>query len=164
MLLLDEPLSALDLEIRRQLQAELKDIHRRLGLTFIYVTHDQEEAMSMSDRVLVMRQGRNVQAGAPVEIYRQPRSAFVARCLGMSNVLTVTVAAAEDGWLQLDAGDLRFRARQSAGPLTVGQSAGMVIRPDSFELSPLGPRSRRLPIRGPGGAMGPHGGRHRRRD
>jgi ABC-type Fe3+/spermidine/putrescine transport system ATPase subunit len=138
-LLLDEPLSALDLEIRRQLQAELKDIHRRLGLTFIYVTHDQEEAMSMSDRVLVMRQGRIVQAGSPVEIYRRPRSAFVARFLGMANVLAVTVAAAEKGWLQLDAGDLRFRARQPAAPLAMGQSAAMVIRPDSFELSPLGP-------------------------
>jgi ABC-type Fe3+/spermidine/putrescine transport system ATPase subunit len=138
-LLLDEPLSALDLEIRRQLQAELKDIHRRLGLTFIYVTHDQEEAMSMSDRVLVMRQGRIVQAGSPVEIYRRPRSAFVARFLGMANVLAVTVAAAEKGWLQLDAGDLRFRARQPAAPLATGQSAAMVIRPDSFELSPLGP-------------------------
>jgi ABC-type Fe3+/spermidine/putrescine transport system ATPase subunit len=138
-LLLDEPLSALDLEIRRQLQAELKDIHRRLGLTFIYVTHDQEEAMSMSDRVLVMRAGRIVQAGSPVEIYRQPRSAFVARFLGMSNVLPVTVAAAEDGWLQLDAGDLRFRARQPAPPLAAGQDAAMVIRPDSFELGPAAP-------------------------
>jgi len=138
-LLLDEPLSALDLEIRRQLQAELKDIHRRLGLTFVYVTHDQEEAMSMSDRVLVMRQGRIVQAGSPVEIYRQPRSAFVARFLGMSNVLTVTVSAAEDGWLLLDAGDLRFRARQPATPLDAGQHAAMVIRPDSFELRALGP-------------------------
>ena len=138
-LLLDEPLSALDLEIRRQLQAELKDIHRRLGLTFVYVTHDQEEAMSMSDRVLVMRQGRIVQAGSPVDIYRRPRSAFVARFLGMSNVLSVTVAAAEDGWLQLDADDLRFRARQPADPLAAGQRTAMVIRPDSFELTPLGP-------------------------
>ena len=138
-LLLDEPLSALDLEIRRQLQAELKDIHRRLGLTFIYVTHDQEEAMSMSDRVLVMRQGRIVQAGSPVNIYRRPQSAFVARFLGMSNVLTVTVSAAEDGWLQLSAGDLRFRARQPAEPLVAGQSVAMVIRPDSFGLTPIGP-------------------------
>jgi ABC-type Fe3+/spermidine/putrescine transport system ATPase subunit len=136
-LLLDEPLSALDLEVRRQLQAELKDIHRRLGLTFVYVTHDQEEAMSMSDRVLVMSQGRIVQAGSPVEIYRRPRSAFVARFLGMANVLDVTVSAAEEGWLQLDAGDLRFRARQPANPLSTGQSAAMVIRPDSFELGPL---------------------------
>jgi ABC-type Fe3+/spermidine/putrescine transport system ATPase subunit len=134
-LLLDEPLSALDLEIRRQLQAELKDIHRRLGLTFIYVTHDQEEAMSMSDRVVVMRDGRIEQAGSPVEIYRHPRSPFVARFLGMSNVFEATVTSAADGQLQLDTGTLALRAPASAPLPAVGGRVTVVIRPDSFEIS-----------------------------
>jgi spermidine/putrescine transport system ATP-binding protein len=133
-LLLDEPLSALDLEIRRQLQAELKDIHRRLGLTFVYVTHDQEEAMSMADRVVVMNEGRIEQVGSPVEIYRQPRSPFVARFLGMSNVVEATVASAADGWVQLDGTGLPIRAPVPPQPLAVGECVTAVIRPDSFEI------------------------------
>lgn len=134
-LLLDEPLSALDLEIRRQLQAELKEIHRRLGLTFVYVTHDQEEAMSMSDRVVVMCEGRIEQVGSPVEIYRQPRSPFVARFLGMSNVVETTVTAAADGWLQLGGTGLPLRAPTPARAPAAGQRVTAVIRPDSFEIS-----------------------------
>jgi spermidine/putrescine transport system ATP-binding protein len=133
-LLLDEPLSALDLEIRRQLQAELKDIHRRLGLTFVYVTHDQEEAMSMSDRVVVMREGHIEQVGSPVEIYRRPRSPFVARFLGMSNVFVATVAAVGDGWVELDGTGLPLRAPAPAPPPAAGQGVTAVIRPDSFEV------------------------------
>ncbi len=86
-LLLDEPLGALDRQLRASLQDELKALHRRLGTTFICVTHDQEEAMSMSDRVVVMRAGRIVQTGAPAEIYRRPVSRFVANFLGESNIL-----------------------------------------------------------------------------
>jgi len=136
-LLLDEPLSALDLEIRRQLQAELKDIHRRLGLTFVYVTHDQEEAMSMSDRVVVMSDGRIEQAGSPVEIYRHPRSPFVARFLGMSNVFEATVIAVADDWLELDGGSLALRARAPAPLPAAGGEVTVVIRPDSFDVAPL---------------------------
>lgn len=137
-LLLDEPLSALDLEIRRQLQAELKDIHRRLGLTFVFVTHDQEEAMSMSDRVVVMCEGHIEQVGSPVEIYRRPRSPFVARFLGMSNVVEATVAAADGGWVDLDGTGLPLRAPAPApptAPAVAGQRVTAVIRPDSFEVS-----------------------------
>ncbi|MFZ5673608.1 MAG: ABC transporter ATP-binding protein [Pseudomonadota bacterium] len=86
-LLLDEPLGALDRQLRASLQEELKVLHQRLGTTFICVTHDQEEAMSMSDRVVVMRAGRIVQTGAPAEIYRRPVSRFVANFLGESNIL-----------------------------------------------------------------------------
>jgi ABC-type Fe3+/spermidine/putrescine transport system ATPase subunit len=136
-LLLDEPLSALDLEIRRQLQAELKDIHRRLGLTFVYVTHDQEEAMSMSDRVVVMSDGRIEQAGSPVEIYRHPRSPFVARFLGMSNVFEATVVAVADGWLELDGGSLALRAPARAPLPAAGGRVTVVIRPDSFDVALL---------------------------
>ena len=104
-LLLDEPLSALDLAIRRQLQGELKDIHRRLGLTFLYVTHDQDEALSMSDRVVVMRDGKIQQVGTPVEIYRNPCSPFVARFLGLSNVVAGVVSdVSADGIVLEDAG------------------------------------------------------------
>jgi spermidine/putrescine transport system ATP-binding protein len=136
-LLLDEPLSALDLEIRRQLQAELKDIHRRLGLTFVYVTHDQEEAMSMSDRVVVMSEGRIEQIGTPVEIYRQPRSPFVARFLGMSNVVEATVTAAAGGWVELEGAGLPLRAPAPAPVPLAGQRVTAVIRPDSFEIGRL---------------------------
>jgi spermidine/putrescine transport system ATP-binding protein len=136
-LLLDEPLSALDLEIRRQLQAELKDIHRRLGLTFIYVTHDQEEAMSMSDRVVVMREGRIVQVGSPVEIYRRPSSPFVARFLGMSNVVDTVVAEVADGWLTLHGAGMPLRAPMPAPPAAPGQRVTAVIRPDSFDIRRL---------------------------
>jgi spermidine/putrescine transport system ATP-binding protein len=136
-LLLDEPLSALDLEIRRQLQAELKDIHRRLGLTFVYVTHDQEEAMSMSDRVVVMREGRMEQVGSPVEIYRRPVSPFVARFLGMANVVEATVAATADGWLELGGAGLPLRAPAPADVPSPGRRITAVIRPDSFEIGRL---------------------------
>jgi spermidine/putrescine transport system ATP-binding protein len=140
-LLLDEPLSALDLEIRRQLQAELKEIHRRLGLTFVYVTHDQEEAMSMSDRVVVMQDGRIEQVGSPVEIYRQPRSPFVARFLGMSNVVEATVTAAAGGWLELAGAGLPLRVPADGLVPSAGQRVTAVIRPDSFEITRLAERS-----------------------
>src|SRR5919109_762365 len=96
-LLFDEPLSALDLQIRRELQVELKDIHRELQGTFVYVTHDQEEAMTMSDRVVVMRGGEIVQVGNPIELYREPVSLFVASFVGSPNVWPGTVAAVENG-------------------------------------------------------------------
>jgi spermidine/putrescine transport system ATP-binding protein len=84
-LLLDEPLGALDLKLRKQMQLELKHIQTEVGITFIYVTHDQEEAMTMSDRIAVMREGRIEQLGAPEELYEQPRTSFVAGFLGISN-------------------------------------------------------------------------------
>jgi ABC-type Fe3+/spermidine/putrescine transport system ATPase subunit len=101
----------------------------------VYVTHDQEEAMSMSDRVVVMSDGRIEQVGSPVEIYRQPRSPFVARFLGMSNVVEATVTAAADGWLQLGGAGLPIRAPVPARAPSAGQHVTVVIRPDSFEIS-----------------------------
>ncbi|MCV2871995.1 ABC transporter ATP-binding protein [Defluviimonas sp. WL0050] len=87
-LLLDEPLGALDKKLRIEVQAQLKDIHRRVGTTFIYVTHDQEEALSMSDRIVIMQQGRIEQVGTPEELYQKPRTRFAASFLGKSNFLT----------------------------------------------------------------------------
>jgi ABC-type Fe3+/spermidine/putrescine transport system ATPase subunit len=86
-LLLDEPLGALDAKLRVEVQAQLKDIHRRVGTTFIYVTHDQDEALSMSDRVVIMQRGRIEQVGTPEELYQRPRTAFAASFLGKSNFL-----------------------------------------------------------------------------
>jgi putative spermidine/putrescine transport system ATP-binding protein len=93
-LLLDEPLGALDLKLREEMQGELKGLHRRLGLTFVFVTHDQGEALSMADRVAVFNEGRLVQVGAPDEIYERPRSRFVADFVGGSNVIEPGTTAA----------------------------------------------------------------------
>ncbi|MCI8565566.1 MAG: ABC transporter ATP-binding protein [Lachnospiraceae bacterium] len=88
-LLLDEPLGALDLQLRRQMQTELKRLQKRLGITFIYITHDQEEALNMSDRIAVMREGRFVQIGSAQEIYDRPRTSYVARFVGNANIIRV---------------------------------------------------------------------------
>ena len=94
-LLLDEPLGALDLKLRKQMQLELKRIQHEVGLTFIHVTHDQEEAMTMADQIVVMNSGRIEQAGTPEELYEHPTTAFVAGFLGVSNLLNATVTGAE---------------------------------------------------------------------
>ena len=94
-LLLDEPLGALDLQLRRQMQLELKALQKQLGITFIYITHDQEEALNMSDRIAVMKDGRFEQLGTPAEVYDSPRTSYVARFVGTANVLTGTVEAVE---------------------------------------------------------------------
>lgn len=86
-LLLDEPLGALDLKLRKEMQRELKEMQQRLGITFIYVTHDQEEALTMSDTIAIMDQGRIQQIGSPVDIYNEPKNAFVAKFIGESNIL-----------------------------------------------------------------------------
>ena len=91
MLLLDEPLGALDLQLRRQMQHELKRLQKKLGITFIYITHDQEEAINMSDTIVVMRDGRFEQIGSPSEIYDHPKTSYVASFVGSANVLKGTV-------------------------------------------------------------------------
>ena len=92
-LLLDEPLAALDLKLRQQMQIELKRIQREVGITFIFVTHDQNEALTMSDRLVVMNAGRIEQLGSPREVYERPRTRFVAGFIGTSNLITGTVRA-----------------------------------------------------------------------
>ena len=99
--LFDEPLGSLDAGMRRSMQAELRQIHARLGKTFVFVTHDQEEALSMSDRIGVMRAGRLLQYGSPEDVYERPQSRFVAQFLGRSNFLAATVQRAEPGAAQL---------------------------------------------------------------
>ena len=136
-LLFDEPLSALDLQIRRELQVELKDIHRELEGTFVYVTHDQEEAMSMSDRVVVMRLGEIEQAGTPIELYRHPTSLFVASFVGISNVLPVTVVGDTDRHVVVDLEGRKVRASSTSG-LAAGVRAYLVLRAEALSLSELG--------------------------
>ncbi|WP_347037840.1 ABC transporter ATP-binding protein [Glutamicibacter halophytocola] len=101
-LLLDEPLGALDMKLRRQMQLELKKIQTEVGLTFIHVTHDQEEAMTMADVVAVMNGGRIEQMGAPRDLYELPRTAFVANFLGKSNLMRGMVTGQENGMLSVD--------------------------------------------------------------
>jgi ABC-type Fe3+/spermidine/putrescine transport system ATPase subunit len=125
-LLLDEPLGALDLKLRQRLQVELSQIHREVGTTFVYVTHDQEEAMSMADRIAVMNLGVIEQLGTPYEIYRRPRSRFVADFIGDANFLDVTV----DGDAAVLADGTRVRCAETSrrGPAT------LMIRPESLRL------------------------------
>jgi spermidine/putrescine transport system ATP-binding protein len=134
-LLFDEPLSALDLKIRRELQVELKDIHRELKGTFVYVTHDQEEAMSMSDRVVVMRLGEIEQVGAPVNLYREPASLFVASFVGSSNVIRVMVMSAGDGEVAVELGGTVVRAAAAPG-VRPGTEASLVLRAEAISLEP----------------------------
>src|SRR5204862_7543900 len=101
-LLLDEPLGALDKSLREQMQVELKRIHREVGVTMVYVTHDQTEAMTMSDRIAVFDRGKLEQVAPPLEVYHRPRTRFVGEFIGDSNFFTGTIDAAEPGRVELD--------------------------------------------------------------
>jgi spermidine/putrescine transport system ATP-binding protein len=113
-LLLDEPLGALDLQLRQQMQMELKRLQREVGTTFVYVTHDQNEAMTMSDRIAVMNRGRVEQIGAPREIYDGPASRFVAGFIGHANILPVVIRGMHDGLAEVGLGALSFPVRTAA--------------------------------------------------
>jgi ABC-type Fe3+/spermidine/putrescine transport system ATPase subunit len=133
-LLLDEPLSALDLQIRRQLQVELKDIHRELGSTFVFVTHDQEEAMTMSDRIVLMNEGRIEQAGPPADLYWQPASVFVASFVGVSNLWRGRVAETREDGVTVDIGDAAIPVESGQG-LEPEQEVDVLLRPESIALA-----------------------------
>ena len=130
-LLLDEPLSALDAKVRVQLREEIRRIQSRLGITTIYVTHDQEEALSISDRVAVLSQGRIEQIGAPAEIYGSPATPFVAEFVGTMNRLEATVADAEAG--EVDYGGTRVAVDAVRGR-TAGERVLVLVRPETVEL------------------------------
>ncbi|HET7263902.1 MAG TPA: ABC transporter ATP-binding protein [bacterium] len=136
-LLLDEPLSALDKKLRDQIRIELKHIHERLKITFIYVTHDQEEALIMSDRVAVMNGGRIAQLGAPRDLYDDPADAFVAQFIGETNLLRGVVDGISGGLLVVrHAGGATFRAAQGTTDARAGRSLLMSIRPEHLRLRP----------------------------
>jgi spermidine/putrescine transport system ATP-binding protein len=133
-LLLDEPLGALDLKLRKQLQVELKRIQREVGITFVYVTHDQEEALTMSDRIAVMNRGVIEQVEGPEEVYERPRTTFVAGFIGVSNLMPgeVVSATGDEAELRLDSG---VTVSTDARGATTGERAHAVVRPEKLELS-----------------------------
>ena len=135
-LLLDEPLGALDAKLRKRLQIELKALQEEVGITFIYVTHDQEEALTMSDRIAVMSQGRVEQVGPPKEIYEEPATAYVADFLGVSNLMEATAAGPGEGGCRVKLGDFDLIAGRGDADTT--GSAKITIRPERVDLQAQG--------------------------
>jgi putative spermidine/putrescine transport system ATP-binding protein len=136
-LLLDEPLGALDKKLRGEVQAELKAIHRKVGTTFIYVTHDQEEALSMSDRVVIMNHGEVVQVGVPAELYERPATVFAADFLGKSNFLRATVVEARTSDMTCAIAGHRFRQSAPSHRLATGTAVTLALRPEKITVSEL---------------------------
>lgn len=134
MLLLDEPLGALDPQLRRQMQAELKKLQKQLGITFLYVTHDQEEAINMSDRIVVMRDGRLEQIGTPSEIYDFPKTSYVAQFVGNANLIHGMVKSCRDGIAEVETTAGTVPVRSGPG-LLPGRKATMAIRSENISLS-----------------------------
>jgi len=138
LLLLDESLSALDKKLRVQMQLELRQIQKEVGVTAIFVTHDHEEALTMSDRVAVMRNGRIVQFDTPTSVYRAPADSFVAESLGEANFLHGVVESRfKDGFV-LDLGDGRSLKVRSDNPVPLGATCTVAIRPEDIDLAPGG--------------------------
>jgi spermidine/putrescine transport system ATP-binding protein len=133
-LLLDEPMSALDLKLRQQMQLELRAIQRRLEATFVFVTHDQTEALVMSDRIAIMNRGRIVQVGTPQDIYRRPANVFVSDFIGQTNLLRGTVQSVRDGIATLDVVGTRLTVATVTG-VSVGARAALSIRPEAVRVS-----------------------------
>lgn len=133
-LLLDEPLSALDYKLRRQMQLELKRLQRELGITFIFVTHDQEEALSMSDRVVVLHHGEVQQLGTPREIYERPANLFAARFVGETNLFPGKVLELQDDHIIVDIRGLRRRLRRPGFELAAGDAVHVLLRPEDIRV------------------------------
>jgi spermidine/putrescine transport system ATP-binding protein len=133
-LLLDEPLGALDLKLRKGLQVELKRIQREVGITFIYVTHDQEEALTMSDRIAVMNRGKVEQVDAPEDVYERPATTFVAGFIGVSNLMPAVVEQSQAGRtrVRLDAG---VEIEATGNGLVTGERCHAVVRPEKLEIA-----------------------------
>jgi spermidine/putrescine transport system ATP-binding protein len=145
-LLLDEPLGALDAKLRRALQVELKALQERVGVTFLYVTHDQEEALTMSDRLAVMSTGHIAQLGTPREVYEEPADAYVADFLGVSNLMEATVirSGTDSSPCQLQIGEFHLEAE--CGVLSATGAVKLAIRPERVQLKPYDePGQNRVP-------------------
>jgi len=135
-LLLDEPLGALDLKLRKGLQVQLKQIQRDVGITFLYVTHDQEEALTMSDRIAVMNHGRIEQVADPEEVYAKPATSFVAGFIGVSNLMPgVVKSSGTNGEVQLDSG---VAVRTDVNGFVAGDRFNAVVRPEKLSITPEG--------------------------
>jgi spermidine/putrescine transport system ATP-binding protein len=136
-LLLDEPLGALDLKLRRAMQIELRQLNQSVGITFIYVTHDQEEALTMSDRIAVMSGGRILQLGSARDIYETPTTRFVADFIGESNFLDGSVIGWSEGYAAIDlpgAGTIHARSKE---PIATGTRASAALRPERISIEPM---------------------------
>ena len=140
-LLLDEPLGALDAKLRKALQIELKSLQQEVGITFLYVTHDQEEALTMSDRLAVMNAGHIEQVGAPQDVYEDPETLYVADFLGVSNLMQARIVSAGTSACRVALDGYELETRGTDGDVT--GDAKIVIRPERIELeehgSPSGP-------------------------
>jgi spermidine/putrescine transport system ATP-binding protein len=132
-LLLDEPLGALDLKLRRQMQLELKRIQTEVGITFVHVTHDQEEAMTMADTIAVMNEGKIEQMGSPIQIYEHPKTAFVANFLGQTNLFEGTVAGIEGDELAVKVKDVVFHVPLSSTEIRSGRIV-FGVRPEKVKI------------------------------
>jgi spermidine/putrescine transport system ATP-binding protein len=147
-LLLDEPLGALDLQLRRAMQHELKNLQKKLGITFVYITHDQEEAINMSDRIVVMNKGRFEQIGTPDEIYNHPTTSYVASFVGNANILKGTVESVTEGQarIRMAGGEALAALTKGTGNaseetediLTPGESVTIAIRSENIRLEEAG--------------------------
>lgn len=139
-LLMDEPLGALDRQLRRHMQLEIRRLHKSIGGTTIYVTHDQEEALVMADRIGVMRNGRIEQIGTPQELYAAPGNAFIASFLGESNLIEGRVSETGAGGARLDVSALGLSiAGRVTTPLRMGEPAAALLRPETLSIDPAGP-------------------------
>ena len=134
-LLLDEPMSALDAKLRERLRVQIREIQQELGITTVYVTHDQEEALAVSDRVAVVRDGAFEQVGPPREIYREPATRFVAEFIGDNNVLSGTVQERGSGVATVEVSNQQMAVATGDSDLTVGDRVTFCIRPERFSLS-----------------------------
>ena len=142
LLLLDEPLGALDRVLRERMQIELRNLHQRVGITFLYVTHDQDEALTMSDRVAVMRDGLIEQVGTPEEIYGRPATEFVASFVGIANVIRGEAVGSSDGFLQVELdGGARIRVKDRRGDVR-SSKVTVVVRPERAEVNRIDDSSR----------------------
>ncbi|MGB4025363.1 MAG: ABC transporter ATP-binding protein, partial [Bacillota bacterium] len=138
LLLLDEPLGALDLQLRRQMQLELKRLQKRLGVTFIYITHDQEEALNMSDRIAVMRNGTFEQIGTPMEVYNHPKTSYVARFVGSANVLTGEISSINGQLVEFRNHNGTGFIKKNGAPVSPGQTVTIAVRGEMVKLAPAG--------------------------
>jgi ABC-type Fe3+/spermidine/putrescine transport system ATPase subunit len=134
-LLLDEPLGALDKRLRQEMQIELKQIQREVGITTIFVTHDQEEALTLSDRIAILNEGRVVQVGTPSEVYERPNSAFTANFLGDANLMRGAIRPAADGMCAIE---WKGRRILTADRLAASGEATLAVRPEKVRIEPTG--------------------------
>ena len=148
LLLLDEPLSALDRKLRAELQWELKSLHQQVGMTFIYVTHDQDEALSMSDEIIILNHGKIVQMGSPRELYDRPTSRFVANFMGGSNFLKGRVVAAQKGSFTYSVGPYEFCQATMTAEHREGTDILIALSPDKVSISSDRPQSGQNAIEG----------------